>query len=538
VTIETPSPVTATDTPHDRFQPVLRTGLLVLALIFCWKLTEFILFAADALQFPFSIDYGEGIVWQQLRNIVRGTGYAPLQTFPAVVYHYPPVFHLTAAAVAWISGQDPLFGGRLVELISTAATGLLIALLTMRAVAAENASAVRRICGALAALSFLTSYIVVGWAPLMRVDMLSGALGLLGILLALRALDRPAWIYAAALAFVLSVYTKQTSIAAPIATFAILLFARRRTALAGIGTGLVLTSAALIWLSWTTNEEFVKHTLFYNINRFDASRFTHLLEPILFHLAMLICTGFGTVYAWRRFRENVHANTTVRETLARDRQAVTLLILLTFLGLKTLMNVMILKVGANDNYLIEWLSIVAVFFGMGLFSVVTAALRAKPESGPFPILLFTLIVVGMTLQAAVMPRHSLPKSVREARIAAMNRIVERIRLSPKPVISDEMTLIIRAGQDVQWEPAIVAELSNFNLYDEHAFIQKIKNHEFGFFIAEWGPNYSVFLSRYNPQVAEAMTKFYPRKENIGGLTLFLPPISKGRQFQLSRRAAP
>ena len=44
-------------------------------------------------------DYGEGIVWQQMRNIVAGQGYTPLGVYPAIVYHYPPVYHLVVHLV-------------------------------------------------------------------------------------------------------------------------------------------------------------------------------------------------------------------------------------------------------------------------------------------------------------------------------------------------------------------------------------------------------------------------------------------------------
>ena len=61
---------------------------------------------------------------------------------------------------------------------------------------------------------------VVTWAPFMRVDMLAVALSLFGLVAAFKALERPRLIYLAALLFVAAVYTKQTSIAAPAATFA------------------------------------------------------------------------------------------------------------------------------------------------------------------------------------------------------------------------------------------------------------------------------------------------------------------------------
>ena len=64
----------------------------------------------------------------------------------------------------------------------------------------------------------------------MRVDMLAMALSLFGLVAAFKSLERPRLIYLASLLFVAAVYTKQTSIAAPVATFAVLLAMRPKLA--------------------------------------------------------------------------------------------------------------------------------------------------------------------------------------------------------------------------------------------------------------------------------------------------------------------
>jgi len=508
--------------PGSRTQALLQVALLATAFILLWKFTIATHFGVQALSYPFSLDYGEGIVWQQMRDMVRGTAYRPLQVFPAIVYHYPPVYHLTTAGITWITGLDPLKAGRLVELICTAATGLLIALLTIKGLDREGEKIERLICGTFAALVFLTSFIVSEWAPLMRVDMLSGALGLFGIILTLRAFDRPVWIHAAALAFVLSIYTKQTSIAAPAAAFLVLLIARPRVAIAGITTSTLLGIAALIWLSWATDGGFLRHIFSYNFNRIDTSRVFFLLMPSLFHIPLLICAGFGTAFAWRKIQRSVKFNTTLKKALIHDRQTAVLLIMLIFLALKLPMLAMMLKVGSNSNYLIELLSAVVVFFGLSLEPIVATAIGTRPSALPLSRTLMVCFVIGTPMQAGAMPSPEFHWRNQQARIAAMETIVNRIRCSSKPVISDEMTLIIRAGRDVQWEPAIAAELAHSNVYDEPGFVKMINEKKFGFFAIEWGPKYFLFRERYNPPVADAIAANYPIKQKIGDLTLFLP----------------
>ncbi len=116
---------------------------------------------------------------------------------------------------------------------------------------------------------FLSCGPVIAWTPLMRVDMLANALGLLGLVFAIRAIDRPAWIYAASVAFVLSLYTKQIGIAAPMAAFAVLLLVDRKTALRGLAASTLLGLIILGTLTWLTDGGFVRHIFMYNVNRLD-----------------------------------------------------------------------------------------------------------------------------------------------------------------------------------------------------------------------------------------------------------------------------
>ena len=46
----------------------------------------------DAVFYPFEIDYGEGIVWQQAASFMVGAAYRPLTAFPFIVFYYPTVY--------------------------------------------------------------------------------------------------------------------------------------------------------------------------------------------------------------------------------------------------------------------------------------------------------------------------------------------------------------------------------------------------------------------------------------------------------------
>ena len=74
--------------------------------------------AGIALAYPFGLDYGEGIVWQQAMLIPGPQMYGPIDHLPFIVFHYPPVYHLASRAVMAL-GVDPLAAGRMVSLGAT-----------------------------------------------------------------------------------------------------------------------------------------------------------------------------------------------------------------------------------------------------------------------------------------------------------------------------------------------------------------------------------------------------------------------------------
>lgn len=534
----------------DPIAVLLIAGISILAVIMFWHVAELLAFLKAVLFYPYSLDYGEGIVWQQMRDMLRGTAYSPLQVYPAIVYHYPPVYHMTSAALAAFTGMDQLVAGRTVSILSTFATAYIVGLLAARALPAEAGERVRAICATMAGLFFLTCYPVLVWTPLMRVDMLSGALGLAGILLALRALDRPAWIYGAAAFFLLSVYAKQISIAAPMAAFSVLLLVRPKLAVRGIGFSVILGLLALAWLSWATDGGFLTHILAYNINRFMPSSFGEILLPQLFsHIMLIALSVLGAAVSWQAIRRDLadwSSLVLIRKALARNRAAVAALMLLIFLALKTIMLLGILKSGASFNYMIEWFSAVAVFAGMALAPLAARAMRQMSADSRLSPVLVVLALVAMPLQLAFLPRY-FPDAQTTAQVMTLKsmagaRIVERIASSARPVIADDMTFLIRADRNVEWEAAITAELGQLGKYDQNAFTKLVRAHCFGLFVIEGETDQPPFRARYNPPVAEAILLAYPQEEKINGFSLrstsTAPPANNGCPTESRLRQSP
>ena len=209
----------------------LRLALGFLALVLAWCAGKWAVAAAHAAVFPFGLDYAEGVVWQQARLIFSDQAYGPIARYPATVFEYAPLYHAVVAGFAAMTGADGLLVGRLVTIASTLAACLLVRAIVIALGRKGDDARLIRLCAGFGGALALATRPVLLWSVVMRVDMLFVVLSLGGVLLALRAVSRPALIHLAALLFVAAIFTKQTAVAAPAAVFGVLLFVRPATAL-------------------------------------------------------------------------------------------------------------------------------------------------------------------------------------------------------------------------------------------------------------------------------------------------------------------
>jgi hypothetical protein len=353
---------------------------------------------------------------------------------------------------------------------------------------------------------------------MMRVDMLAIALSLFGLLAVFKSLERPRLIYVAALLFVAAVYTRQTAIAAPAASFIVLIAVRPMLAARGMAACLVLGLAALLTLDWLTGGGFHRHIFFYNVNRPDLSRLPWILFVAAAHGIYVVLAGSVLIRRLREVRSKYLHQANARTALGADVADTRLLIAAAYVLVSMLMLVLIAKSGSNINYFLEW------FFALGLFTAMapSEARKSAPDKpkrrGNVAVDIPILLAVAAVFTS--LPRFDDGLNTRLSRELA--QLSAEVAATQKPVVSDDMVLLIRGGHDVVWEPAIFAELASTGVWDERPFIERIRNHEFAFFIT-WGDRGDRrFGERYNPAVVEAMDAAYPVRRRIAGKVLHLP----------------
>ena len=470
--------------------------------------------ARSVLAYPFGVDYGEGIVWQQALLIPGPRMYGSIDHLPFLVFHYPPVYHLASRAVMAF-GVDPLAAGRIVSLAATAVIAISIAWL----VAAELAGRVGRsavLIGALTgALLPLSLGPVETWFDRMRVDMLAVALAFVGVAFVVRSERQPAWLALAMPAFVLSIYTRQTELAAPASALLVLLLVRpRATILAGIG-GAVLGLSALAWLEWVTAGGFLRHVITYNINTWTFALLLTRLRFQVSYAVLLALAVNGLAVLWLRRRD---------ETLPRGAEASRYTIVLPTITVWLLLSLIMIvatvgKNGSDVNYFIEPMCVCAVAVGL-LIGLCWQAVAGSPGRRDMALRL-GLIFATVALVGVMAKRRPVCYAVRDpGLIAIQQNLVQEIAKQNRPVLSEDMVLSLRAGQEVPIEMAIFHELAIKGQWDQRRLTDLIDSHAFAFPVTTPDKTYTPL--RYTPEVMAALERVYPRVETRGPYAVRYP----------------
>lgn len=521
---------------------VSTSAVLLFLLCAVLLLANFIVWAADvigAILYPFQLNYGEGIVWQQADMILRGEGYRPLSDASFIVFHYPPFYHVVSALLATALDLNWLMAGRIVSVLSTLGAALGIGALTFQAVRARESNLTSLICATLAGLIVFTLIPVVYWSPLARVDMISILLGLVGAWFGLRSLEHPRNVFPAALFFVLALFAKQTAISAALATFVVLLILRPATAWRGLVLGSGLGMAIFAALTVATSGQFVKHVILYNTNRLVLENivtvaFIVASHSILFIIVYLSMTRFMRELLSRQSDSNVIV--ALRIFATNDRLEIARLFSVVWFCTAALTSLTIIKSGAYINYLLEWMLSWSLLVGLALRGPtrhVVEILR-KGTGSARTSLMAAMMFAALGVQIAGLPMAlmlqmaSVSAAPLENRLSDnkqrndLQKLVRLIRETPGPVISDDMVAVKIAGKEVIWESAIFAELTATGHWDETVFLESVRQKRFALIVTEGGPDDKTFKARYNPALILAIDKNYPRKENLADYRLHWP----------------
>jgi hypothetical protein len=513
---------------------VLAWGAALLFLLVCFGC--YLVRAYWSIVFPFGLDYVDGEVWRQAKLIPGRSMYGDIDHYPWVAFEYPPLYYLVANFVGHFT-PNFLVAGRLVSCGATLISVVLIAWLTWQGARTERthyvpafvvpAFVVPAIAAMAASLMAFTLVPVTIFSVFVRVDMLGAMFSLTGLALAVAALRRPGLLYAAVFACVAAVFTKQTFIAAPLAI--VLVWGQRdpwhtlRASAAGLITGL----AAVAWLSWQTDGGFLRHIFLYNINHWTLRNFLALSFYVAQHCAIaLVLTAVAVALQWRALVTRSHL-TGARDLIRRlrDDHVLALTTLLTvYLVFAFALTVLAGKNGATANYYVEPLYACCIWIGLLAPVQFRGLARLAPDQrwrrGVLAITLPALLVFSAwTLPADFAGRIAFLYGPTMREDAAL---LGAIRGIDKPVLSDDLAMVMIAGKDAPIEPFVFAELARAGVWDENQLVDMLRRHAFGAVITYRDPGNRTFDMRFLPRTTAAILANYPRVISYGDSRLRLP----------------
>jgi hypothetical protein len=499
-----------------------------------------------AIEYPYQLDAEEGFLLAQALRFEAGEGlYRSLTEPPYAVDNYPPLY-----PVLWslfVSPDAPsLEAGRWITALSAGAALLGMALLILgqgRAGAWVRAVWRRRfspeapssgfedapsfwgatqtlLIALLCPAMFAVTYAFQRWAAYARVDFLSIALSVWGLVVfALRG-TRPEgrlarWL--AILFFTLALLTKQTSLAAP-AACTIWLFVRdRRQGIRFFLTLALAVGGTTVLLCVLTAGRYWMHTVTYNRNVMHwnelllwARHFYQCYALLL--LVLVILGGWALVGVWRAFR----SRTAPSEDVSSDPD-LTLFLLYATLNVASL--VTLAKAGAAENYLLEPHLAAALFLGVALDALL-GRLHApdRKRLGATTVAVCVLVLlVGNGWWYAPWARlfHFSAPSPLLSGLTQGARVEQAILQRPRPVLSEDPIYHLRLGRPVLFQNFIMTQLAGEGKWDESPLVRRVEAREIALVVSHQKlEDADQFFNRYSPALRQAIVENYRLLETL------------------------
>lgn len=530
----TPPPAKALHITH---RVLMGIGLALMLFYFL----VYVLYAVNLMQFPFDYDQGEG--FELVDTVMFSQGRWPYQSvepYPFYASNYPPVFHVLQVPFVWVFGPAYWYG-RLLGFLGTLVTAYAIGFAVYRD-GVRRGTGGHRLVALMAGLAFLASNFIYHIGPLNRQHMTMVMFETLAVVILAYSdtiesrTTRRRTIALGLGLLIIGGYTKQL---AAFSAVAVLLWMFLRNPRRAIGWGVLFAlvgGAIFAWMTWATDGEWWRQAILANVNqtRFDQVaglfRLWFSLHGWLIVPAVLLC-----LYELYFERISLYFVWFTLTTLLGGVSSGTW--------------------GGGDSYFATSIAAACILSGIffsrwlrgdfvfGADVYLTRVVRPLRPLAPLitraaliivPLLFLTYgrAVLHMPTQGAgfetlasalnITPNAlngfydsagriaggyaDIGHFVTEQDHAAGWRIVDIIRESDKPVLSEEAGFSFAAGRDVITNPTQLLNVWLRGLYDGSELIGMIESQAFGAVILR--------AQFYPEPVLIAITRYYEQTETI------------------------
>ena len=476
----------------------------------------FLIEAVRRIFVPYELDYGEGIVmWQAAHVISPSHAYHPISEPPFIVFHYTPLYQLVSWAVAHVVG-DLQVAGRAVSFAGFLITEVAVCVLVARTAARRWSPLVRWGSGVTAALLAANLATIQGWVPVLRVDMLGLGLTFTGLALYFGGGNR----YLAFVCFTAAVFTKQTLIAAPLACALVGLAVDWRRTIREVGAAVALGGLATAALEVATRGQFLRHTFTYNQNPFSARQAAEMIGANVLSILPVLPIGLAAIAF--AVSPALRSERAWRDVLRHSRWRRTTVGCGLLLGISFLISLSVGKVGANMNYFLEWNLACCVLAGLAIGMLLAS--RSARRGVMLGILAAALTGIYVVPRLGTMVNKAFTLTAGARQMAQQTRadfeqLLRTVESIPGPIVSYEMTVLVKAHRDIPIEPGIMFTLARTGGWDERPFVERLDRGEYAAVIL---PSTAESDGLLTEAIERAITSRYRETDRIGVYHIYRP----------------
>jgi hypothetical protein len=447
-------------------------------------------YAWTMAHYPYAIDYGEGHALQRVIGLLDGRSpYPDFGKAPYLVGNYPPLFDILVAIPTYFAGPQLLWG-RSVSIFGALAAGALIAVFVYR-------KSGRRAPACLGGLMFFASHWLMVWSVVSRIDLVSVAFTLAGLLVFAdeKFRRRNVMLLLSASLFAAAIYTRHSALAGPLAALVYLLL-RYRSGLRhgdhdaahadlrvflrfGLMLTLVVAMPALV-LQWLTNGNFLPHISTLTVGQFRLENLKNLWG------------SFATIHGASLFLAFVYVALSVWHRVP-SLPAV-------FWGLVVGLTVSAANTGSYVNYFMEAWAATCLLCGLLLakgFSCSRVVAEKRTISA--------LLMLSLLFQFATFRKYADLTVPGPSYSTAGHALVEQIRQTPGDVLSEDTAFMALAGKRTVYQPFSMSKLVRTGKWDPQPILEDIGRQRFGLILMQENASTS---DRWTPDVVAAVSKYY------------------------------
>lgn len=465
----------------------------------------------SVIVYPFGLDYGEGVILNQLRLLQAGQNpYPPLEG-RYLIGNYPPVFYLLSLL---FSGSNLLSAGRMIAAacaVLIVGVMILLSLHLQKLYAHEHRSWLAALSGP---LIFIGIGYLYSWGGLMRVDTLALLFSLLGLLC---FVNRSSWgQYAAIVCFILAFYTKQTAMVSAAACLLVTLIQRPRKGLQLSGLLALGLGLCFLLIQQLSQGQAWFHLVTANANTFLWYRVAFLFNDLLKeYFLLLLLAGVGVanlLFERRTFPCDEHDS---------DLRLILPIYLILALGA----SLSIGKIGSNVNYALEFMILVCLCAGAALYWALRLA--ASTEIKVWLGLILPVLMVGQLIKGnnfELRRSAEVPDSVTKNQVAELIRMVREIK---GLILADDLSILGLAEKPVVVDPFIMSQLAREQKWDQQPLLDLISQRAFKRVVLQFDldnpHNPAMATERFTPEMLVKLKQFY-RLESLSGNYWIYQPV--------------